>query len=104
VSTHDTEAPYYQLAELLYSLGWRPDCDAQYDNLRDNLHKVTAITHPATTRKLRDEFAGRAMQTLLSTEYTSEQVSSEGWPRELAHEAYWIADAMLKARVKPAAS
>lgn len=62
---------------------------------------LSIMKTPMSPASLRDEFAGRAMQTLLSTEYTSEQVSSEGWPRELAHEAYWIADAMLTARTEP---
>lgn len=94
MSAHDYEASYYQMAELLYSLGWRPDCDAQYTNLRDNLHKITAITHPATTRKLRDDFAGRAMQAAATNPAGADGFTFE----QRAAWAYQQADAMLKAR------
>jgi hypothetical protein len=47
---------------------------------------------------LRDYFAAKAMQTLLSSEYTSQHGLHEGWMGALAHEAYMVADAMLKAR------
>jgi hypothetical protein len=47
---------------------------------------------------LRDYFATKAMQTLLSSEYTSEHGLHEGWMRSLAHESYQVADAMLAAR------
>lgn len=102
MSTHDTEAPYYRLAHLLYSLGWRPDCDAQYGNLRDNLHRVTAITHPASTRKLRDEFAGRVMQAQLGRAALSiERLLCDATAREVvARDAYRMADAMLKERAQ----
>ncbi|ALV06677.1 hypothetical protein [Roseateles depolymerans] len=100
MSQHDYEAPYYQLAELLFSLGWRPDFDAQYTNLRDNLHKVTAITHPATTRKLRDEFAAKAMAALIGM-VPGGTAFGPSHPEQnagLARCAYTLADAMLKAR------
>lgn len=102
MSTHDIEAPYYRLAELLYSLGWRPNCDAQYTNLRDNLHLVTAITHPATSRKMRDEFAGRAMAAQMQAASISvEKLVSDKTAREvLARDAYRVADAMLQARAQ----
>ncbi len=47
---------------------------------------------------LRDYFAAKAMQTLLSSEYTSQHGLHEGWMDALAHESYMVADAMLKAR------
>ena len=50
---------------------------------------------------LRDYFAAKAMQTLLGSEYTSEHGLHEGWMDAMAHEAYMVADAMLKQREKP---
>jgi hypothetical protein len=47
---------------------------------------------------LRDYFAAKAMQTLLSSEYTSQHGLHEGWMGALAHEAYMVADAMLVTR------
>lgn len=47
---------------------------------------------------LRDYFAAKAMQTLLSSEYTSNHGLHEGWMRSLSHESYQVADAMLAAR------
>ena len=47
---------------------------------------------------LRDYNAAKAMQTLLGSEYTSEHGLHEGWMYAMAHEAYMVADAMLKAR------
>jgi hypothetical protein len=47
---------------------------------------------------LRDYNAAKAMQTLLGTEYTSQHGLHEGWMYAMAHEAYMVADAMLKAR------
>jgi hypothetical protein len=47
---------------------------------------------------LRDYFAAKAMQTLLSSEYTSQHGLHEGWMGALAYESYMVADAMLKAR------
>ena len=49
---------------------------------------------------LRDYFAAKAMQTLLGSEYTSEHGLTEGWMREMAHESYMVADAMLAERNK----
>ena len=51
-----------------------------------------------TGMMLRDYFAAKAMQTLLGSEYRSDQGLTEGWPKQLAHEAYLMADAMIKAR------
>jgi hypothetical protein len=51
-----------------------------------------------TGMTLRDYFAAKAMQTLLSSEYTSQHGLHEGWMGALAHESYMVADAMLKAR------
>ena len=47
---------------------------------------------------LRDYFAAKAMQTLLGSEYTSSHGLHEGWMQAMSHEAYMVADAMLKAR------
>jgi hypothetical protein len=47
---------------------------------------------------IRDYFAAKAMQTLLSSEYTSQHGLHEGWMGALAHEAYMVADAMLVTR------
>ena len=47
---------------------------------------------------LRDYFAAKAMQTLLSSEYTSQHGLHEGWMGALAHESYMVADAMLVTR------
>ena len=58
-------------------------------------------THPDLSymgMTLRDYFAAKAMQTLLGSEYTSEHGLHEGWMRAMAHEAYMVADAMMKAR------
>jgi hypothetical protein len=48
----------------------------------------------------RDYFAAKAMQALLGSEYTSASGLTEGWMREMAYEAYAIADAMLVEREK----
>jgi hypothetical protein len=48
--------------------------------------------------ELRDYFAAKAMQTLLGSEYTSNHGLHEGRMNTLAHEAYMMSDAMLKAR------
>jgi hypothetical protein len=53
---------------------------------------------PEKGMALRDYFAAKAMQTLLSSEYTSQHGLHEGWMGALAHESYMVADAMLKAR------
>ena len=53
---------------------------------------------------LRNDFAAKAMQTLLGSEYTSEHGLHEGWMTALAHESYMVADAMLAARKQPTES
>jgi hypothetical protein len=47
---------------------------------------------------LRDYFAAKALQALLTTEYTVATGLYEGWTDSLAYEAYHIADAMIKRR------
>lgn len=90
----DDSVPLYQrLAEFIYSLGWRPDCDAQHHNLRDNLHVFVEVLNPIAYRKLRDEFAGKAMQGLIVDPERADQSREE-----CARLAYLMADAMLKAR------
>lgn len=61
--------------------------------------RVTERAEPAQPgMTLRDYFAARAMQALLGSEYTSEHGLHEGREKSLAHEAYFIADALLSAR------
>jgi hypothetical protein len=54
---------------------------------------------PYNGMSLRDYFAAKAMQGLLQGAYMD--MTYEGEPAALAHEAYRIADAMLNARDKP---
>jgi hypothetical protein len=45
---------------------------------------------------LRQYYAAQAMHALLMTEYKGSKAVYEGWDAALAHEAFLIADAMLK--------
>lgn len=47
--------------------------------------------------ELRDYFAASVMQSLVA----SEGYANENWPRNIAEDAYKIADAMLAAKAKP---
>lgn len=47
---------------------------------------------------LRDYFAAKAMQSLMHTQYVD--MTYEGEIDALAHEAYFIADAMMRKRTK----
>jgi hypothetical protein len=54
-----------------------------------------------TGKTLRDDFAGRAMNALLSTRESQIAISKEPDARALAADCYRIADAMLLERAKP---
>ena len=104
----DDSLPLYQrLAEFIYSLGWRPDCDAQHHNLRDNLHVFVEALNPVAYRKLRDEFAAKAMHAEIVTcgvpgeacdAMVQEMGDDETVEEHIARTAYRMADAMLKVR------
>jgi len=45
MSTND-EPLYQTVADFIYGLGWRPDCDAQHTNLRDALPQLRGLLDP----------------------------------------------------------
>jgi len=76
-------------------MGFHFEEDAMIDNTEMNIcnkHRFTAQDCMTTL----DYFAAKAMQGLLISEYTSERGLHEGWMRSMAHEAYLIAEAMMR--------
>ena len=83
---------HHELADLLHSIGWAAPNDAQHTNLRDAMPRIATLLFPDHQQHLRDEFAGRAMQELLSQDGMRDEV--------VASSAYRIADLMLKERMR----
>ena len=54
---------------------------------------IQLTTDRNTMTEMRDNFAACAMQGIVTRDYNSAD--------DLAAESYWVADAMLKARLKP---
>jgi hypothetical protein len=71
------------------------------DSERHKMKKDYAFPHSRLDRDcdgitIRQYFAAKAMHALLLTEYKGPKAVYQGWEDALAHESFFIADAMIK--------